>query len=298
MSLYPIRTLAELTGVPAITLRAWERRYGLLKPQRTPKGHRLYSTQDIELIKNVVNLLNQNLSISEAVRRIKQGPETATTASHEAADDWNRMQQGLLAQVEAFNEEALDSLYNQALSLYPIDLVTEHVILPVLETLGTRWTERESGIAEEHFFTAYLRNKLGARLHHEARRARGQALLAACLPEEHHELGLLMFCLAAMGRGYRIIYLGPDMPLAQIHLAAKKTGAAGVVLSGSTVTHTAALQKALAAVRSQLGIPLMIGGRFSKDHHKLIENLGVTSLGIHQATALQQLELLLPAYQR
>ncbi|HEX5637561.1 MAG TPA: MerR family transcriptional regulator [Gammaproteobacteria bacterium] len=298
MNLYPIRTLAELTGVPAITLRAWERRYGLLKPQRTPKGHRLYSTQDIELIKNVVNLLNQNLSISEAVRRIKQGPETTTTASHEAADDWNRMQQRLLAQVEAFNEEALDSLYNQALSLYPIDLVTEHVILPVLDILGNRWTERESGIAEEHFFTAYLRNKLGARLHHEARRARGQVLLAACLPQEHHELGLLMFCLAALGRGYRIIYLGPDMPLEQIHIAAKKTGAAGVLLSGSTVTNNAALQKALAEVRKQLTIPLMIGGTFSKEHHRMIENLGATSLGIHQATALQQLDIRLPAYPR
>ena len=167
-----------------------------------------------------------------------------------------------------------------------------------MQGLGNRWTERETGIAEEHFFTAYLRNKLGARLHHEARRARGQVLLAACLPQEHHELGLLMFCLAALGRGYRIIYLGPDMLLEQIHLAAKKTGAAGVVLSGPTATTSATLQKALAAARNQLTIPLMIGGTFSQDHHKMIENIGATALGIRQSTALQQLESLLPAYPR
>lgn len=298
MNLYPIRTLAELTGVPAITLRAWERRYGLLKPQRTPKGHRLYSSQDIELIKNVVNLLNQNLSISEVVRRIKQDPDAATQASPEAVDDWNRLQQHLLNQVEAFNEEGLDSLYNQALSLYPIDLVTENVILPVLDILGQRWHERDTGIAEEHFFTAYLRNKLGARLHHEARRARGQAVLAACLPQEHHELGLLLFCLAAISRGYRIIYLGADMPLQQIPLAAHKTGAAGVLLSGTTPEMSAQLQNELADTRKQLSIPLMIGGRFSQTHHKMIEALGVKSIGAQQATALRQLESLLPAYQR
>ncbi|HEX5636294.1 MAG TPA: MerR family transcriptional regulator, partial [Gammaproteobacteria bacterium] len=77
MSTYPIRKLAELTGVPAITLRAWERRYGLLKPQRTPKGHRLYSEKDIDLIRNVVSLLNRNMSISEAVRHLKPGAEAA-----------------------------------------------------------------------------------------------------------------------------------------------------------------------------------------------------------------------------
>lgn len=298
MNLYPIRTLTELTGVPAITLRAWERRYGLLKPQRTPKGHRLYSTQDVELIKQVVSLLNQNMSISEAVRRIQQDPAATVPVTHEITDDWRLLQQRLISQVEAFNEETLDHLYNQSLSLYPIDLVTENVILPVLKTLGERWSERDTGIAEEHFFSAYLRNKLGARLHHEARRARGQVLLAACLPQEHHELGLLLFCLAAIGRGYRVIYLGADMPLAQIPHAARKTHAAGVVLSGSTVSYATQSQQQLDELRTQLNIPLMMGGKFSTDNSESLQSSGIQILGDKQSTALQQLENLIPAYKR
>ena len=72
MSQFPIRTISEQTGVPTTTLRAWERRYGLLKPSRTAKGHRLYTHQDIELVKSVVSLLKQGHTISEAIRMINE----------------------------------------------------------------------------------------------------------------------------------------------------------------------------------------------------------------------------------
>ena len=85
MNHYPIRTISELTGVPTTTLRAWERRYGLLKPSRTAKGHRLYSGEDIDLIKEIVKLLKSNHTISEAIRIIRN-PELITLDSSEADD--------------------------------------------------------------------------------------------------------------------------------------------------------------------------------------------------------------------
>ena len=87
MNHYPIRAISELTGVPTTTLRAWERRYGLLKPSRTAKGHRLYSGEDIDLVKDIVKLLKSNHTISEAIRVIKN-PELNTTASIETEGHW------------------------------------------------------------------------------------------------------------------------------------------------------------------------------------------------------------------
>ena len=298
MSLYPIRTLAELTGVSPTTLRAWERRYGLLKPERTAKGHRLYGSQDIELIRNIVRLLNQNHSISEAVRIVRHDSGEASSVISETQDDWGNFQKLLLQNVESFNEEGLDSVYNQALSMYPIDLVTENVILPVLEALGERWSSRETGIAEEHFFSAYLRNKLGARLHHESRRSRGQIILAACMPDEHHELGLLLFCLAAISHGYRIIYLGTDMPLEQLPGAAKHTLAAAVLLSATSVKYSETLKQQLVELNNKLHVPLLIGGALSSKSNTAFNDIGVVLLGDKQKPALEKLESLVSVHKR
>ena len=140
MNHYPIRAISELTGVPTTTLRAWERRYGLLKPTRTAKGHRLYSSEDIDLIKEIVMLLKSGRTISEAIRIIKN-PELNATAVSKTDGHWAVYQQRMLKSIENFNEQNLDTTYNEVLSIYPIDMVTEEVIIPVLTVLGERWQE-------------------------------------------------------------------------------------------------------------------------------------------------------------
>ena len=79
--MYPIRMVASLTGINPVTLRAWERRYGLVKPQRTPKGHRLYSEQDIELIKRILKMLDQNIPISQVKHLLSNKPQPANVAT-------------------------------------------------------------------------------------------------------------------------------------------------------------------------------------------------------------------------
>lgn len=293
---YPIRTLSELTGIPTTTLRAWERRYGLLKPQRTPKGHRLYSDQDIELIGKISVLLRDNHTIREAMQ-IVRGADSETAAPASNLDHWARFQQKMLNAVEQFNEQTLDQVYNDALAVYPIDLVTQQVIVPVLKTLGQRWQERDAGIAEEHFFSSFLRNKLGARFHHEAHRSRGRRLLAACLPGEHHELGLMLYCMAAIGRGYRVLYLGADMPVQQLPLVAARTGAAGILVSGSEACEwSEGLREQLQQCLTAVEIPLMFGGEFSDRYAARIADLGGHGLGSDHSQALLLMNNLLPAF--
>ena len=298
MNHYPIRTISELTGVPTTTLRAWERRYGLLKPTRTAKGHRLYSGEDIDLIKDVVKLLKSNHTISEAIRIIKN-PELSAAASTDADGHWAVYQQRMLKSIESFNEQNLDMTYNEALSIYPIDMVTEQVIIPVLTTLGERWQEREAGIAEEHFFSAFLRNKLGARLHHESHRSRGNKILVSCLPGEHHELGILLFCIAAIGHGYQILYLGTNLPPSQLSKVVERTDVSAVLLSGTRLDlWQEDIEAELKKNIGSMNIPFMFGGELSEAHREKLESLGGHVLGSDHVKAMENMEAIIPAFSR
>ncbi len=298
MNHYPIRAISELTGVPTTTLRAWERRYGLLQPSRTAKGHRLYSGEDIDLVKEIVILLKSNHTISEAIRIIRN-PELNAAPSAEVEGHWAVYHQRMLKSIENFNEQNLDTTYNEALSIYPIDMVTQEVIIPVLQLLGERWQDRKAGVAEEHFFSAFLRNKLGARLHHEAHRSRGNKILVACLPGEYHELGILLFSISAIGHGYRILYLGTNMPPSQLSKVVERTDVAAVLLSGTKTSlwgDEVELELELKKNIRSMKIPFMFGGELSEAHKDRLESLGAYVLGSDHVLAMERMESIIPAF--
>ena len=300
MDSFPIRVLSEKTGVAPTTLRAWERRYGLLKPLRTPKGHRLYNANDVDAVNRIVNLLNENYTISKAINAIKLEDIQEKIESNEIAeepntDHWVDFHNRFLRAIEQFDEYKLDTIYNEALSLYPIDLVSAQILRPLLATLGSRWEEREAGIAEEHFFTSYLRNKVGARLHHSSSKNNGSRILLACMPGEFHELGSLLFGLTAMSRGYRILFLGADLPLDQIQHVVNTTDIDAVLLSAVNVTLRGQISRQLEKLASDLSIPLMLGGTGNTDIGDLNDEL-IVMLGNDYRKALQVLEETLPAH--
>jgi DNA-binding transcriptional MerR regulator len=278
--LYPIRPVAALTGVNAITLRAWERRYGLVKPGRTRKGHRLYTQADIEFIHRVVTLLEKGVPISQ-VRVSFARPEGLSPPAGEAkSGPWERYQTRMLTAITRFDEGVLEDTYDDALSLYPVDIVTRRLLLPLLKALGDRWVSAEEGsVAEEHFFAVYLRNKLGARFHHGARTNTGPKLLAACLPGEQHEVGLLLFALSARDRGFRLVLLGADTPLSDLALAAKRSSSDALILSGSISPAPPVLEQDLPALVSASPVPVFVGGATSARYRDAIVRAGATPLG-------------------
>ena len=286
--LLPIRTVSSLTGVNAVTIRAWERRYGLIIPQRTPKGHRLYTQQDVERINRIVELLNQGISVGHVKPLLDQSPDnTATSSRTDDVNTWNDQQDKMLAAIERFDEPSLDSTYNNALSLYPLDIVNQRLTTPLLHLLGERWKKRETGIAEEHFFSVYLRNKLGARIHHLNQRGNGPLLLLACLPGELHETGLLFFAPAAVNAGYRVLVLGANTPLQQIPGVLDKKPCAGVVLSGSSKPARGVIGTELPDLTRQIKTPIFIGGITSVSHQEKFENNGAICLSENIAYGLQ-----------
>ncbi|MGD2074760.1 MAG: MerR family transcriptional regulator [Gammaproteobacteria bacterium] len=289
-AVYPIRTISSLTGVNAVTLRAWERRYGLIRPHRTPKGHRLYTERDLERIKRVLELLDQGVAISQASQLLDRPAEARHPPAEAGESDvWQQYQARMLGALEQFDEAALDGAYNDALSLYPVELVNTRLVTPLLRLLGQRWKMNPGGVAQEHFFSVYLRNKLGARIHHLNVRRKGQLLLIACLPGEQHEIGMLMFALAAVSHGYPVLLLGANLPIDQIPTVLQRRPCAAVVLSGSTRPARGLFPEQLRPLVDEVSVPVFVGGAAAERYEGDIEAAGAIALGEAVQPALQRI---------
>jgi DNA-binding transcriptional MerR regulator/methylmalonyl-CoA mutase cobalamin-binding subunit len=291
--LYPISAVSALTGVNAVTLRAWERRYGLIKPARTEAGHRLYTEADVERIKLVLELLDDGVAISRITEDLLQAHKRVDDTDREG-DPWTRYRHGMLEAVAGFDEEALEANYNEAMGLYSVEAVTSQLLLPLFKTLGVRWLDDPAGIAEEHFLSAFMRNKLGARFHHRNLQNTGPRIVAATLPGERHEFGLLLFALAAHARGYRIVLLGADMPLGRLPEVVRKTDSDAITLSGSSESVKNDLDDALRALVHAARVPVLIGGTYAQRHHQALRNLGAHPISDDLVVGLHTLGRFLP----
>ena len=273
----PIRTISSLTGVNAITLRAWERRYGLIRPQRTAKGHRLYTHQHVELIRRVLALVDRGVPISRVSALLEAEPEMRRTAPDRGP--WSDYVERMAAAIARFDEPELDRVYDEALSVHPIEQVTQHAVLPLLVRLGERWKKVAGAIAEEHFFAMYLRSKLGARLQHRMRYAAGPRIVAACAPGEQHEIGLLIFALEAHAAGLRTVLLGADTPLDDIAIAQKRSRSDAIVISSSVDPAPGLVERALPKLVRQADVPVFIGGATAMRHRQALASAGAIVLG-------------------
>jgi DNA-binding transcriptional MerR regulator len=284
--------VASLTGVLPVTLRAWERRYGLIRPGRTPKGHRVYTQAQVDRIHQVLELIEKGVPIGQ-MRHALAGGASAEPAGV-ASGQWRKYLARMSAAIARFDEAELDDAYGDALSLHPIERVTRKLLVPLLSRLGRRWDQVAGGIAEEHFFAVYLRNKLGARLHH-SRLPAGPKLLLACAPGEHHEIGLLLFALAANEAGLRCVPLGANMPLAELPLPARRADCRAIVISSSVDPDPETLRRVLPALVAQARMPVLIGGRTSARHRDAIIAAGAVPLGAEIEAGVRRLRAVLAA---
>jgi DNA-binding transcriptional MerR regulator len=288
--LFPIRTVAHLTGVKPVTLRAWERRHGLINPQRTPSGHRLYGRAQIEVIHRILGLLDKGLPISQ-VERALAAPGTERPSTEQGP--WKTYRERVVAAVARYDDDELDDVYSQALSLYPIERVTDGLLLPVLQELGRRWKSGEGTIAEEHFFSVYVRNKLGARFHHRPRTRAAPRILAACMPDEQHELGLLIFSLAAHARGLHIVMLAAHTPLEELPLAARRARCDAIVLSSTLTPPEGVIALKLAALVKAAHVPVFVGGAASLRERDGIVSAGAEVLGADIPAGVERIQMAL-----
>lgn len=217
-----IGELARRTGVTVELLRAWEKRYGLLQPARTPAGYRLYSDADEQRVREMQQGLDAGLAAAEAARAALAAAIPGGTVDVGAAAS------DLRAALERFDDAAAHLALDSLLSGFTFETVARDVVLPLLRETGDRWHRGELTVAQEHFASSLLR----ARLLGLARgwdQGVGPRAVLACLPGERHELGLIVFGIALRAQGWRITYLGADTPIESIG-----SGAVDVIVIAST----------------------------------------------------------------
>ena len=248
-----IGELSRRVGVPVESLRAWERRYGLLDPSRTQGGFRLYGEDDVARVLAMRANLERGLFAAEAARLALAGDVGEESAAPGPVVDADALAAALDRFDEAGAQRALDSL----LAALTLDVVLRDVLLPYFHELGERWERGETSVAQEHFASNLIRGRLMS-LARSWDRGMGPRALLACVEGERHDLPLVCFGLALRGHGWRISYLGADTPVASLAEALRTLAPDAVVVSGTVRGAFGATATQLRKVA--LDAPLFVAG--------------------------------------
>jgi methanogenic corrinoid protein MtbC1 len=274
---YPIRAVVRLTGIPAATLRSWERRYGFPAPARSGTARRLYSGADLEAIRWLKAQAKLGLSIGQAVQWYQRGRAGAgdlaqsahdETASHlpEAAavtsrGDLGSLTQEMLGAVVSYDERRLESVLSTAFSLHQPDEILLNAMAPLLEEVGDLWARGQLPVTAEHFVTNVFRRRLFNLLGQLPVLNSAPPVVLACVPGEAHELGLLMLAVFLRWRGLHPLYLGANVPVGDLLNCLRQTRARVVCLSAVHVDAVPALIDVTKRIAgADMGVAIFVGG--------------------------------------
>lgn len=220
-----IQAIARKTGIPSATLRKWEQRYGVLKPERTPGSHRRYSERDVLRVEWLKARLSEGYRIGEAARLLAGDAEAPPRNPPELVED-------IVAGAVAPEPERVIRSLDRAFSLLsPEDAITQ-VVQPALDRIGNLWRAGEATPAQEHQVTAIVRSKLTSFLDGGLAGTSGRVVLA-CVPGERHDCGLLALAMLLHADGWQVVYLGADTPLEDAFELAQALGANALGLSAT-----------------------------------------------------------------
>lgn len=270
----PIREVARQTGVNAITLRAWERRYGLIVPHRTPKGHRLFNAEHVQRIQSILTWINRGMAVS----KIKPLLDTAQPLAEPLEDDWQRQRHALVMAVTQLAERQVDELINQAIALYPPRTVCEQLLLPLLAQLQVRWQGQFGAQLERVFLYSWLRSKFGSRIYHNNRQLRGAPLLLINHSDGLFEPQLWLTAWLASSADCPVEVFDGPVPAGELALAVERLKARGVLLYASHALNLSQLPKLLGAI----DCPIIIAGPAASIHHARLST-GVSMTGVSWA---------------
>jgi DNA-binding transcriptional MerR regulator len=261
-----IGEFARRAGVSPELLRAWERRYGLLQPIRSEGGFRLYTAEDAERVHRMRSGLDEGLSAAEAARR-------ALAQARPAEGLLDDLRRRLLTAVRGYDEAALHAVLDEALVGFALETVLRELILPTLREIGEGWERGELEIAQEHFASNLIRERLLglARLWG---RGSGPLAILACAPGERHDIGLIAFGLLLRSHGWRILFLGADTPVETLERTSAANPARLVVVTSVDPRRLEADAKRLR--RLAHAAPLVLSGSGASD--ELCVRLGVERL--------------------
>jgi DNA-binding transcriptional MerR regulator len=302
---YTIKVVTERTGVPSVTLRAWERRYAFLEPERLENNYRLYSERDIQVVRWITHRLEEGLSISNAVREYKnlrsQGvwpealptvsvPEPRQTPKYPPEQYAQMLFDALTTHDEGRARKIVDSIQ----SMFDLNTIFFQIFQPCLYQIGDAWYRGEIRIATEHFASAFIRSILMNLLQAFPIYSSAPTLLVGCAPEEFHEIAPLMLSVLLRREGYQVEFLGPDLPVDDLVLYAEDTGSDMVIVSAGFEETAQPLYQMQAKLNELSGQPsLGFGGRYFNENPSALQDMGGVFLGQTLEQAIQNVHNLL-----
>jgi DNA-binding transcriptional MerR regulator len=293
--IYNLKAVVHEVGLSAATLRAWERRYGLLKPQRSPGGHRLYSKQDIEMLKWLVERQNEGLSISRAVemwKTIPRGqihPSSLEISTGEAMLDELREQWIIACTV--FDDQAANRTLDQAFALATPETICTEVLQKGLAKIGEGWYAGSISVQQEHFASAIAIRRINSLLAAATPPTRSGHILAACPPGEEHDFALLVVTYFLRRGGWDVVYLGSNVPLNDLDATIQSTRPALILSAAQTLESAASLRQMSEYLVTQ-EVALAFGGGIFIRVPATVQSISGYYLGTDMAMLSQNVELL------
>jgi methanogenic corrinoid protein MtbC1 len=282
--IYNMKAVEQQTGISAPTLRAWERRYQLIEPQRTPGRYRLYSERDVALLRWVRDRMNEGLTISRVAAMLesmqsndepiwiednaKSSAPTPSPSVSEGPNPPQRLVRPLYEALVEMDEDRADQVMEQAFALYAMSTIYIEVITPALVEMGEAWHRGEIFISSEHFATSYMRGRLLGLMKAYPNRVDMPVVFVGCAQHEHHEIGALIFALMLRQEGFNVTYLGQDIPIDDLIQTAIQERPAMVCISAASPFTAHTLQDVQAKLNAAAApAPLFVyGGRaFDQD---------------------------------
>ena len=243
---YNTNAVVQLTGVPAPTFRAWERRYGVPRPARLPGGQRLYSEHDVALIRWLHARTAEGMTISRALRLLEARRAEPAPKPAPVPRSFEQLRADLLDRLLAFDAAGADRVIGEAFALYPIEDVCLALLQPILVEIGERWRQSALSVATEHFASNLIRRKLFGLLQVYDAPGRGRPVVLGCAADELHEIGLLLVALFLSRRGWPVVYLGASVPPHDLRDAVERLQPRLVVLSAASPETARALDETVA----------------------------------------------------
>ncbi|MFJ2358911.1 MerR family transcriptional regulator [Pseudomonas fluorescens] len=288
--LFPIREVSRLTGVNPVTLRAWERRYGLIQPTRTESGHRLYSMTEIERVRSIVDWIDRGVAVSK-VGKILARTEPLKALAHIISDDlvqadYAQWQQQVQLAVSSFDDRALDQVYNQIFSSYALPVVFHDILMP----LWLQMLQRQDAFGQTSewlFFDGFLRARVLQRIV-ALRGTQPRKVVVSALAGQCRELELLVAALFLSGNDAGVRVLTTGQPFDELALVCERIKPQALVLF-SNHAPTADLPRRLNRLALSLDCQVMLAGDTADLAQDSLAGSSIGCLGNEGATMRQRM---------
>ena len=284
---YPIRVVSQMTGVSAFVIRAWEKRYNVVIPSRTETNRRLYSKEDIEKLRLLSKAVQKghniggiaNLSIDELKSVLERKPDSPTVMDGSTAEmysDVTLIVNNALEAIKAYDAKTLETILFKASSKMTQPQLIENLIVPLIYKVGDLWHDGTIRVANEHLASAVFRSFLTNLIEQHIPAENAPIIISATPRGQDHELGALIAGVTSAAAGWKVIYLGPDLPVEEIAAVCENLEAKVVALSIVYPNDDPQLKKDLTNLNKMLpsNVSLIFGGRAADGYLDVLDEIG------------------------